>query len=68
MCGLPMAAVVAEALARAPAEVEPLRVRPPIKPITVGELAGLQGVGPAPATGPRLPTRPDDAGTGGGAA
>ena len=62
MCGLPMAAVVAEALGRSLAEVEPLRVRPPIKPITVGELAGLEGVGPPPATGPMLPTRPADPG------
>jgi hypothetical protein len=42
------------------AEVGHLRVRPPIKPITVGELAGLEGVGPPPAMGPLLPTAPKD--------
>jgi hypothetical protein len=60
MCGLAAAAVLARASGRSMAEVGYLRVRPPIKPITVGELAGLEGVGPPPAMGPLLPTAPKD--------
>jgi NADPH-dependent 2,4-dienoyl-CoA reductase/sulfur reductase-like enzyme len=60
MCGLAAAAVLARASGRSMAEVGHLRVRPPIKPITVGELAGLEGVGAPPAMGPLLPTAPKD--------
>jgi NADPH-dependent 2,4-dienoyl-CoA reductase/sulfur reductase-like enzyme len=39
MCGTTVAAVMAEALGRSPGEVGHGRVRPPLKPLTVGELA-----------------------------
>jgi bacterioferritin-associated ferredoxin len=42
MCGTVTTAVMAEALGRAPGEVGHIRVRPPLKPITVGELAGVK--------------------------
>jgi len=60
MCGLAAAAVLAAASGRSMADMGHLRIRPPIKPITVGELAGLDGVGPPPAATPPMPTRPKD--------
>jgi NADPH-dependent 2,4-dienoyl-CoA reductase/sulfur reductase-like enzyme len=42
MCGTVTTAVMAEALGRAPGEVGHIRVRPPLKPITVGQLAGVK--------------------------
>lgn len=60
MCGLAAAAVLAEANGNTMAETGYLRIRPPIKPITVGELAALDGVGAPPDTGPLLPTSPDE--------
>jgi len=60
MCGLAAAAVLARASGRSFAEVGHMRVRPPIKPITVGELAALDGVGQPPDMGPLLPTGQED--------
>ena len=60
MCGLAAAAILAEATGQSVAETGHLRVRAPIKPITVGELAALEGVGAPPEAGPLLPTAPDD--------
>jgi len=37
------------------------RIRPPVKPVTVGELAGLEGIGVAPVDRPDTPTRPKQA-------
>ena len=34
------------------------RIRPPVKPVTVGELAGLEGAGVAPVDHPSTPIRP----------
>ena len=34
------------------------RIRPPVKPVTVGELAGLEGTGAAPMDRPSTPIRP----------
>ena len=42
MCGTVTTAVMADALGRRPEEVGHIRVRPPLKPITVGELAGVK--------------------------
>ncbi len=41
-CGLTLTRLVAEAHGGAPAEVGYLRVRPPLKPLTLGELATLE--------------------------
>ena len=60
MCGLTAAAVLARASGRGMAETGHLRIRPPIKPITVGELAGLDGLGAAPDASPAMPTAPKD--------
>jgi len=65
MCGLTSAAVLAAAGGRSMAEVGHLRIRPPVKPITVGELAGLEGVGEPPAGVPPMPTAPTDEGNAG---
>ena len=34
------------------------RIRPPVKPLTIGELAALEGTGTAPAARPSTPIRP----------
>ncbi|MGI9413687.1 MAG: (2Fe-2S)-binding protein, partial [Hyphomicrobiales bacterium] len=60
MCGLASAAILAQATGQSVAETGHLRIRAPIKPITVGELAALEGVGAPPDMGPLLPTAPDD--------
>ena len=41
-CGLTLTRLVAEASGRAPAEAGFLRIRPPLKPLTLGELASLE--------------------------
>ena len=43
-------------------EVGHYRVRPPVKPVTVGELAGLEGTGSEPPDRPSMPVRPKRAG------
>jgi hypothetical protein len=40
MCGLTVTEVIAQARGVSAAEVGYYRIRPPIKPITLGELAG----------------------------
>ena len=39
------------------------RIRPPVKPVTVGELAGLEGTGSAGVNRPGMPVRPKQAGS-----
>lgn len=41
MCGLTVAEVIADERKVSPAEVGYYRIRPPIKPITLGQLAGI---------------------------
>jgi hypothetical protein len=41
MCGLTVAEIVAKAQGKFPHEVGCYRGRPPLKPITLGQLAGL---------------------------
>lgn len=41
MCGLTVTEVMAKTLGRSPAEVGYYRIRPPTKPVTVGELAAI---------------------------
>ena len=41
LCGLTVAAVIAEARGRSPAEVGHHKVRPPLAPVTLGDLAAL---------------------------
>ena len=41
LCGLTAAAVIAEARGRSPAEVGHQKVRPPLAPVTLGDLAAL---------------------------
>ena len=52
MCGLPVSALLARHSGRTPGQVGHYRQRPPIKPVTVAEMANLQGLGDRPA-GPR---------------
>lgn len=40
-CGTVLMATIAQARGVSPADVEPIRVRPPLKPLTLGELASL---------------------------
>jgi NADPH-dependent 2,4-dienoyl-CoA reductase/sulfur reductase-like enzyme len=44
LCGLTVSELMAEARGVTVPEVGRYRVRPPVKPVTVGELAGLQGL------------------------
>ena len=44
MCGLTAAGIVAEAQGKSPREVGYYRCRPPLKPITLGQLAGTEKV------------------------
>ena len=39
-------------------EVGHYRIRPPVKPVTVGELARLEGMGSSPVVQPHTPFRP----------
>jgi hypothetical protein len=41
MCGLTVTELIAAARGVAPGDIGYYRLRPPVKPITVGELAGL---------------------------
>ncbi|GAB4189111.1 MAG: NAD(P)/FAD-dependent oxidoreductase [Thalassobaculales bacterium] len=43
LCGLTATAVIARALDRSPADTGFYRIRPPLKPLTLGELASLPG-------------------------
>jgi NADPH-dependent 2,4-dienoyl-CoA reductase/sulfur reductase-like enzyme len=56
MCGLPVAAVLAQATETSPAEIGHYRVRPPIKPISIDQLADLDGVGDEVAALDAMPT------------
>ncbi len=69
MCGLATSAVIAAARGVGMAEVGHFNVRPPLKPITVGQLADLEGVGREVAALDAMPTRPkaDDTATESGA-
>lgn len=63
ICGGIVAAVLAQAQGRSVEEVGHLNVRPPVKPITIGQMAGLLGLGSPPsfAQGPPTAPMPDDA-------
>ena len=47
-CGLTVTALLAEAHARTPDEIGHYRIRPPLKPVTLGELAALDTPKEAP--------------------
>ncbi len=64
LCGLTAAAVIARERGVAMAEVGHQRVRPPLKPLTLGELAGLDG---APGAGASLDDLPAPVDAEGGA-
>lgn len=57
MCGLTVAAIIGQARGMAPAEVGFYRVRPPLKPLTVGQLADLSGVGREVAALDAMPSK-----------
>jgi NADPH-dependent 2,4-dienoyl-CoA reductase/sulfur reductase-like enzyme len=61
MCGLTTSAVIAAARGVGMEEVGHYTVRPPLKPLTVGQLADLQGVDREVAALDAMPTRPDAA-------
>jgi NADPH-dependent 2,4-dienoyl-CoA reductase/sulfur reductase-like enzyme len=60
MCGLTVATVIARARGLPIAEVGAYRVRPPLKPLTVGQLAELEGVGREVAALDAMPTKPGE--------
>ncbi len=47
MCGLTVSELLAEAQGQPMAAVGHFRIRPPIKPVTVGDMANMAGLGPA---------------------
>ena len=51
MCGLPVSELLARHSGRTPGEVGHYRQRPPVKPVTVAEMAALEGLDD-PAGGP----------------
>lgn len=59
MCGLTASAVLARASGLDLGAGGYLRIRPPIKPITVGELADMDGIGAPDESSPLLPTGQD---------
>jgi NADPH-dependent 2,4-dienoyl-CoA reductase/sulfur reductase-like enzyme len=61
MCGLTTSAVIAAARGASMEEVGHYTARPPLKPISVGQLADLEGVGREVAALDAMPTRPQAA-------
>ncbi|MEZ5651098.1 MAG: FAD-dependent oxidoreductase [Burkholderiaceae bacterium] len=61
-CSLTAAQILAHESGRSVAAAGHFRVRPPVKPVTVGELAAMVGLGAPPETGPLLPTGPGESG------
>jgi len=53
VCGPIVAELLAQATGRPVAEIGHYRIRPPVKPLTVGELAGIEGLDRAPPATPR---------------
>ena len=62
MCANVVSAIFAERRHVGVGEVGHYRIRPPLKPVTLGELAGLEGAGSVPADRPSTPVRPSRAG------
>jgi len=61
MCGSTASAVIAAARGARMGEIGHYTVRPPLKPLTVGQLADLEGVGREVAALDAMPTRPQAA-------
>ena len=57
MCATVVSEMFAERRHAGVGEVGHYRIRPPVKPVTVGELAGLAGTGSSPVDRPRTPIR-----------
>ncbi|MCB1969253.1 MAG: FAD-dependent oxidoreductase [Geminicoccaceae bacterium] len=60
MCSLTVSHLLAAANRRDVAGTGHMRIRPPVKPVTLAELACMQGLPPPPDSGPMLPTAPED--------
>jgi len=61
MCATVVSEIFAESRHADVGTVGHYRIRPPVKPVTVGELAGLEGTGAAPDDRPSTPIRPTHA-------
>ena len=61
MCALAVSGIFARHRRCGVGTVGHYRIRPPVRPITVGELAALEGSGAAPTERARMPIRPKDA-------
>ena len=61
MCATPVSEMFAERQHAGVGVVGHYRIRPPVKPLTVGELAALEGAGTAPADRPSALIRPKQA-------
>ena len=57
MCATVVSEMFAERRHASVGEVGHYRIRPPVKPVTVGELAGLAGIGSSPVDRPGTPIR-----------
>jgi len=60
MCGGTVAALIAAESGRSMAGIGHLRIRPPVKPITIGEMAALRGLPTAASLAPGMPTGPEE--------
>ena len=58
MCGTPVSEIFAERRRAGVGEVGHYRIRPPVKPLTVGELATLEGTGTTPVDPVSTPIAP----------
>ena len=61
MCATAVSGIFARHRGHDPGMVGHYRIRPPVKPVTVGELAGLDGTGAPPADRASTPIRPTGA-------
>ncbi len=62
MCAAVVSEIFAERHHAGVGDVGHYRIRPPVKPVTVGELAGLEGTGSGPVERRNTPVRPKRAG------
>ena len=58
MCATVVSEIFAERWHEGFGEVGHYRIRPPVKPVTVGQLAGLEGTDTGPADRASTPIRP----------
>ena len=59
ICGAVVGSLLAEVRGKSVSEIGHLRIRPPIKPVTIAQMAGLRGLATDPSFSSGLPTAPE---------